>query len=125
LADGNSESALQELKANIKNEGLDGALKHFIENLDDWRNEPVKLAVTGKSGVGKSAFINAICNLKPGDPGFATTSGYGNITKYPGNPKITLHELPDFGTTEFPTNEYEEKMELHTYDSKLQNHWLL
>jgi hypothetical protein len=24
--------------------------------------------------------------------------------------------LPGFGTTEFPKNEYEEKMELHKYD---------
>ena len=84
--------------------------------MDKWKNEPGELAVTGKSGVGKSAFINAICNLKPGDPGFATTSSFGNTTEdatvfeYPGNPKITLHDFPGFGTTNFPTNEYEEKM---------------
>ena len=82
----------------------------------------MKLAITGKSGVGKSSFINSIRNLKPGDPGYAATSIYGNTTKhatvfkYPGNPKITLHDLPGFGTTEFPKNEYEEKMELHKYD---------
>jgi GTPase SAR1 family protein/uncharacterized protein (DUF697 family) len=82
----------------------------------------VKLALTGKSGVGKSSFINAIRNLKPGDPGFATTSSYGNTTKhatvyeYPGNPEITLHDLPGFGTKQFPKSEYEEKMELHKYD---------
>jgi hypothetical protein len=47
LADGNLESTLQELKGNIKKEGLDAALKHVIENLDDLINESVKLAVTG------------------------------------------------------------------------------
>ena len=84
--------------------------------MDKWKNEPVKLAVTGKSGVEKSAFINAICNLKPGDPGFVTTSSFANTTEhatvfeYPGNPKFTLHDFPGFGTTNFPTNEYEEKM---------------
>jgi GTP-binding protein EngB required for normal cell division len=82
----------------------------------------MKLALTGKSGVGKSSFINAIRNLKPGDPGFATTSIYGNTTKhatvfkYPGNKKITLHDLPGFGTPQFPKHEYEEKMELHKDD---------
>jgi GTP-binding protein EngB required for normal cell division/uncharacterized protein (DUF697 family) len=82
----------------------------------------VKLALTGKSGVGKSSFINSIRNLKPDDPGFATTSSYGNTTKqatvyeYPGNPKITLHDLPGFGTTQFSKNKYEEKTELHKYD---------
>jgi len=85
----------------------------------------VKLAVTGKSGVGKSSFINAIRNLKPGDQGFTTTSSYGNTTKhatvfkYPGNKKITLHDLPGFGTTQFPKHEYEERMELHKYDYDL------
>jgi hypothetical protein len=82
----------------------------------------VKLVLTGKSGVGKSSFINAIRNLKSGDPCFATTSSYGNTTKhatvyeYPGNPKITLHDLPGFGTTQFPKNVYEEITELHKYD---------
>ena len=82
----------------------------------------MKLAVTGKSGVGKSSFINAIRHLKSGDPGFATASGSGNTTKnatvyeYPGNKKITLHDLPGFGTTEFPKYEYEKTMALHTYD---------
>ena len=82
--------------------------------MDNWKNERVKLAVIGKSGVGKSAFINAIRNLKAGDPDIATTSSFGRATvfEYPGNPKITLHHLPGFGTT----NEYEEKMELHKYD---------
>ena len=118
----NLKSPAEELKDSIEKEELDALCTHFNEIMDNWKNEPVKFAVTGKSGVGKSAFINAICNLKPGDPCFATTSGYGNTTKhetvfkYPGKPKITLHELPGFGTTEFPTNEYEEKMELHKYD---------
>jgi GTP-binding protein EngB required for normal cell division len=82
----------------------------------------VKLAVTGKSGVGKSSFINAIRNMKPGNCGFATTSCSGNTTeqetvyKYPGNPKITLHDLPGFGTIKLPTNEYEKKMKLYEYD---------
>ena len=92
------------------------------EDLENRRNEPVKLAVTGKSGVGKSSFINAIRNLKVGDPGFAATSCSGNTTKLPtvyeyaGNPKITLHELPGFGTTICSENEYKEIMDLSKYD---------
>jgi hypothetical protein len=60
--------------------------------------------------------------LKSGDPGFAASSSIGNTTtkptiyEYPGNPKITLHDLPGFGTIEFPTNEYEKRMELDKYD---------
>jgi small GTP-binding protein len=92
------------------------------EDLNNWRSEPVKLAVTGKTGVGKSSFINTIRNMKPGNHGFATTSCSGNTTEkatvyeYPGNPKITLHDLPGFGTIEFPTNEYDKTMKLYEYD---------
>ena len=53
---------LKKLKVNIKKKGLDAALKHLKEDLENWRNEAVKLAVTGKSGLGKSSFINAIPN---------------------------------------------------------------
>ena len=120
--DENRKSAVEELKNSIEKEGLNAAFTHFNETMDNWKNEPVKLAVTGKSGVGKSSFINAIRNLKSDDPGFATTSGSGNTTqhatvyKFPGNKMITLHDLPGFGTTQFPKNEYEEKMGLHNYD---------
>ena len=118
----NQKSAVDELKDNIEKEGLDAVLKHLNEDLNKWRSEPVKLAVTGKSGVGKSSFINAIRNLKPDDAGFATTSCSGNTTEkatvymYPGNPKITLHDLPGFGTIKLPTNEYEKAMKLYKYD---------
>ena len=118
----NQKSAVDELEDSIDKEGPDAVLKHMNEDLNNWRSEPVKLAVTGKSGVGKSSFINAIRNLKPGDAGFATTSCSGNTTEketvyeYPGNPKITLHDLPGFGTIKLPTNEYEKTMELHKYN---------
>ena len=80
-SDENWKSALGKLKDNIDKEGIATALKQFNEELDNWKNEAVKLAVTGQSGVGKSSFINAIRNLKSGDPGFATLSSSGNTTK--------------------------------------------
>ena len=72
--DENRKSAAEELKDNIDKEGLDPVLKHLNEGLDNWRNEPVKFALTGKSGDEKSYFINAIRNLKPGDRGFSKAS---------------------------------------------------
>ena len=118
----NQKSAFDELEDNIDKEGPDALLKHLNEDLNNWRSEPVKLAVTGKTGVGKSSFINTIRNMKPGNYGFATMSCSGNTTEkatvyeYPGYPKITLHDLPGFGTIEFPTNEYEKTMKLYEYD---------
>ena len=99
-----------------RGENQKSVLKHLREDLNNWRSEPVKLAVTGKTGVGKSSFINTIRNMKLGNNGFATTSCSGNTTEkatvyeYPGNPKITLHDLPGFGTIKLPTNEYEKKI---------------
>ena len=118
----NQKSAVDELEDNIDKEGPDAVLKHLNEDLNNWRSETVKFAVTGKTGLGKSSFINTIRNMKPGNHGFATTSCSGNTTEkatvyeYPGNPKITLHDLPGFGTIEFPTNEYEKTMKLYEYD---------
>jgi GTP-binding protein EngB required for normal cell division len=80
-SDENHKSAFDELKNNIRKEGVVAAFKRFKEVLDIWKNGVVKLAVTGKSGVGKSSFINAIRNFKSGDPGFATSSSSGNTTK--------------------------------------------
>ena len=120
--DENWKSVLDELKGNIDKDRLEKALKQFNEDFDNWKNEQVKLAVTGKSGVGKSSFINAIRNLKPGDLGFAAASSSGNTTRhatvyeYPGNHKIKLYDLPGFGTIQLPTNDYEKKMKLHKYD---------
>jgi small GTP-binding protein len=118
----NQKSAVDELEDNIHKGGLETALKQCNEDLENWKDEPVKLAVIGKSGVGKSSFINTIRNMKPGNHGFATTSCSGNTTEkatvyeYPGNSKITLHDLPGFGTIKFPTNEYDKTMKLYEYD---------
>ena len=132
-SDKHGKYVLNKLEVYIEKEGLDAALKHLKGELEDnilkhlkkdlknWRNEVVKLAVTGKSGVGKSSFINAIRNLKLGDLGFAKTSCAGHTTKcatvyeYPGNPKITLHDLPCFETTKCSENKYKERMELSKY----------
>jgi hypothetical protein len=62
---------LKKLEVNIEKKGLDAACFNLKEDLDNWRNELVKLAVTGKSGVGKSSFINAIRNLKSSDDDFS------------------------------------------------------
>jgi hypothetical protein len=48
--------------------GLETALKQCNEDLENWKNEPVKLAVTGKSGVhaGYSDTWNRVEHKEPG-----------------------------------------------------------
>jgi ribosome biogenesis GTPase A len=44
----------------IKKEGIEGAQKLMKEELDEWKNVKISLAVVGYTGAGKSTFINAI-----------------------------------------------------------------
>ena len=53
-SDENQKSALEKVKDSIKKEGLVEVFKRFSEFVDNSKNGPVKLAVTGKSGVGKA-----------------------------------------------------------------------
>ena len=53
-SDENQKSALEKVKDSIQNEGLVEVFKRFNEFVDNSKNGPVKLAVTGKSGVGKA-----------------------------------------------------------------------
>jgi hypothetical protein len=64
----NQKSAVDELEDNIDKEGPDAVLKHVIEDLNNWRSETVKLAVTGKSGfiVFSYSFVGNSMVPKPG-----------------------------------------------------------
>jgi len=71
----------------------------------------VNIAVIGKSGVGKSSFINAIRGLTADDETAApvgVTETTTQITPYthPDHPDVTFWDLPGVGTDQFPQTEY-------------------
>lgn len=57
-----------------------------FDNLDieiiKWRNEIIKFAVTGRSCIGNSTFINLVRDVCHGDPEFAEV-GFGDCTVAP------------------------------------------
>lgn len=90
--------------------------------LEEGPKEPLKIAVTGASGIGKSTFINTMRGLKPNDPRAAKTSSTQQCTittqEYPDpkNPKLIYYDLPGIGTSNFPKDEYIKKLSLNNYD---------
>ncbi|XP_063438350.1 interferon-inducible GTPase 1-like [Mytilus trossulus] len=110
-----------ELRRLAEQKGPVAMSKYLQENIQKWKEEKVKFAVTGRSATGKSTFINKIRNVKPRDPGYAK-SGSGNTTKEPTpyqNPQnqlIVFYDLPGIGTLQFPKETYVSKMELCKYD---------
>jgi len=78
--------------------------------------EPLRIAITGETGVGKSTFINTIRGLSPNDSGAAKTNSMDECTiavqKYPDprNPNLIYYDLPGYGSQKFSRNEYMGKL---------------
>ncbi|CAC5404743.1 unnamed protein product [Mytilus coruscus] len=106
----------------IYRKGGAGAVERYVEeNIDQWKNAKVSIAVTGGAATGKSTFINGIRGVRPSDKGFAQP-GFGDTTKeprkykHPTNDKIEFIDLPGFGTLKFPMSNYIQTMKISDYD---------
>lgn len=98
------------------------AVSEYIdEDINRWKMEQVKFAITGRSATGKSTFINTIRNLKPGDYDFAKAgSGETTITPklymHPTAGQIVFYELPDYSSTTIEKENYMIEMRIYHYD---------
>ena len=114
---------LEEMKAAWTEGGTEGC-KHLLEEkADEWKKVPIKVAVTGNSGVGKSSFINAIRGLTADDVELgAAAVGVNETTleprsyQHPDNPMLEFWDLPGVGTNEFPKATYLPKIGVDRYD---------
>lgn len=85
------------------------------------RNQRIKFAVTGRSGMGKSTFINLVRDVNHGDTDFAKV-GYGDCTssqteyKHPRNEHISFVDLPGFGTDTFTKKMCSDSYDLRVFD---------
>ncbi|WAR29656.1 TGTP2-like protein [Mya arenaria] len=109
------------MKNAFKTNGLDGLKQMIVDNRDKWESIPVRIAVTGNSGVGKSSFINAFLGLKPNAPGAAAvgiteTTMQVKAYPHPMNENFVLYDLPGVGTQLFPRESYLEKVDFQKYD---------
>ena len=55
-----TEEYLADAKAYIDKNGVSGIDEFLTKKLNKWKNVKIRFAITGDSGTGKSAFINAI-----------------------------------------------------------------
>ena len=108
-----SHEYLDEVKNILVNKGRkakDSAIEKFKNRLQDWKNEPVSIAITGSSGAGKSTFINVIRGLEDDDDRAAKTDVIECTTEpqdypHPNIPGLVYVDLPGVGTPKNPRNE--------------------
>ncbi|CAG2215922.1 unnamed protein product [Mytilus edulis] len=101
--------------------GPEASIRYIKDTKDSWKKTTVKIAVTGKSAVGKSAFINAIRGVNKTDKGYAT-EGVGDTTMevqefpHPKNKQIIYCDLPGYGTVTITREKFLEKVKLSDFD---------
>ncbi|XP_031734866.1 interferon-inducible GTPase 5-like isoform X2 [Anarrhichthys ocellatus] len=101
----------EEVKELIQTRGPAEAAAKIKAYLDEKKNVPVNIGITGESGAGKSTFVNAFRGLDDGDKGAAPTGVVETtsvVTSYPHpqHPNVVFWDLPGIGTTKFPADKY-------------------
>jgi len=110
-----------EFENEFKSGGIEACRTMLERKRDEWKTVPLKVAVIGSSGVGKSSFINAIRRLTADDEGAAevgvkeTTSDIESYS-HPSNPLLTFWDLPGVGTNKFPRATYLADIDVDSYD---------
>ncbi|XP_042069016.1 T-cell-specific guanine nucleotide triphosphate-binding protein 2-like [Haplochromis burtoni] len=99
------------VRNDLQNNDAPAAVSKIKELLEDQKNIPLNIAITGETGSGKSTFINSFRGLRDGDEGAAPTGVVettSEVTPYPlpNYPNVTLSDLTGMGTTKFPADEY-------------------
>ncbi|KAF7659092.1 hypothetical protein LDENG_00003350 [Lucifuga dentata] len=110
-----------EIKAALQSNDPAAAAKKIQAYLEEQKNIPLNIAITGESGSGKSTFVNAFRGVDNKDEGAApigcveTTS---EVTPYPhpNYPNVTLWDLPGIGTIKFPADKYLEYVGFKKFD---------
>ncbi len=51
---------MEDIAFELKDKGVEAARKKMQQALEKWKNEEIKVAFVGNSGVGKSSLINAL-----------------------------------------------------------------
>jgi uncharacterized protein (DUF697 family) len=93
----------------------DGKAQNFLKKeLDALEAVQVRIAVIGRSGVGKSSLINALYGEKVAETGSIETTEEPREYSVGG---LCLVDLPGCGTQRFPKDSYVESMRLEQYDA--------
>ncbi|ROI88138.1 Interferon-inducible GTPase 5 [Anabarilius grahami] len=100
---------------------LEKATAKAKEKIDQLLNVSLNIAVTGKTGSGKSSFINALRGVSEDDDGAAPTGVTETTMKatmyeHPIVPNVKIWDLPGIGSPNFKADKYLKEVKLDTYD---------
>lgn len=120
-----TEIGLYSIKTNVlqmlKSDDPRTAIRYLNDNASMWKHTTVRIAVAGKTFVGKSAFINVICGLNSTDEGSAVEGRNGGTLvvqeyRHHENNEIIYCELPSYGTHSMTRETFLENVNLLKYD---------
>lgn len=104
-------------------EGISGVAEYFDESLSDWKKTQLRVAIAGRSGTGKSTFINSIRGITADDTdkdpaavGVVETTKEVRQYKYPDNDNFVICYLPGLGTQLFRMESYLDDIKAKEYD---------
>ena len=115
-------SEAEELKEVFNSGGVEAGRAWLERKRDEWKQIPLNVAVIGRSGVGKSSFINAIRRVDADDEGGApvgvreTTVDVDHSYPHPCNPLLKFCDLPGVGTDRFPRQTYLSDIQVDRFD---------
>ncbi|XP_073700690.1 interferon-inducible GTPase 5-like [Garra rufa] len=100
---------------------LDRATAKAKETFDQLLHVTLNIAVTGKTGSGKSSFVNALRGLSDDDEGAAPTGVTETTMKaimytHPTMPNVNIWDLPGIGSPNFKANKYLKEVNFKFYD---------
>ncbi|XP_053380200.1 T-cell-specific guanine nucleotide triphosphate-binding protein 2-like [Mercenaria mercenaria] len=110
---------VKQYEEELEKYGISGLRRKVQGDLDRWQTIPVHFAVIGRSGEGKSAFINALIDGSDKEiaaVGIKETTTEVQEYQYPKHPNIVLHDLPGVGTKRFPKAKYLKDVKIDQYD---------
>uniref|UniRef100_A0AAQ5XWJ6 IRG-type G domain-containing protein n=1 Tax=Amphiprion ocellaris TaxID=80972 RepID=A0AAQ5XWJ6_AMPOC len=112
---------IKECQQALMNNDPAAAAAKIQEYLEKQKNIPLKIAVTGETGSGKSTFVNAVRGIDDEDDRAAPTGCVETtmeVTPYlhPKYPNVIFWDLPGIGTTNFPADKYLEHVGFEKFD---------
>ncbi|XP_028404176.1 interferon-inducible GTPase 5-like [Dendronephthya gigantea] len=94
----------------VAEHGVDDIGQFYREQMNEWREAEINIAISGDTGAGKPSFINSIRGLRPKDEG-AAREGVTEVKSkpkaypHPTNPKLIFWDMPGIGGVKYPSME--------------------
>lgn len=115
------QETVDQLEATLAEKGINGLKAKLHEHSESWKKIPIIIAVTGRSGAGKSSFVNAFLGLSLDDDnaakvGAKETTRDLKVFYNTKRPNLMLWDMPGVGTPLHPKENYLENVQFDKYD---------